>query len=665
MHIAHKFRFALILAALSFVGCHKNGDTNTSHNDGGSTDSDSGTITNDASTIDANTTDATTLDAQVVDLGAMDSAIEDAGLVDAQTADAAVDAGPPPSGDVCATDAPLLTAGTRDDTLMGYAANYAFATSMDGSCNPTGDGAAGIDRAYRVVVPAGQNLAVTAIPLSATDLILNLVAGSDPTLCGASAVNCAATMNVGAAGDPEMLTFSNASDVEFDGFLVVSGLAGRGAGDFTLTTTLGTSPDGDTCSEAILTLGAGRWDYAGGSPLSGYASDFAPTGEGSNCTFLVGADIVFRVRVPAGDIGYASIKSDTFSDQELSLSVMDAATDCTSAGFACVTSAYVYGGRGEGAVNWRNTTSAAADYFIVVDTTNLAQSFTLAFATSAPATTGNTCATATPLTGPITNEGLLGYTDAYSLSTTNTNCNFSSFVDRVFSISVPAGNRLSLDLPPASDGVSDIPIINLVANPSVNCTSDSVTCTGSAELVLNGVTDTTLGWSNTSDSAVTVDLIVSPPPYVLQLTASFDETFSITPTITPLLDGETCHNATPILSEGPFTTSTLGYGRDYQGGTNCAPMNSIDRVFSVVVPNGDMLVAAASFATVSIVVGTANDCDAPSLTCTAAGDFVNETPAVYTNSSGSDVVAYIILGTPDATASGGDVPMNVRLIPAP
>ena len=647
MHASKKFRFALVLAALSFVGCHKASDTNTSHNDGGGTDSDSGSITTDASTTDA----------QVADLGSMDSMVDDAGQ-----ADAGVDAATRPSGDLCAPDSPLLASGTRDDSLLGYLGDYLFTGSGEMSCSATSDtGHAGIDRAYRVVVPAGETISVTAIALDRADLILNLISGTTHFACEAFAPNCAATSNIGVDGAPEMLNFTNTTDTEFDGFLVVSALAGTGAGDFTLTTTLGTAAAGDTCNSALL-ITPGTHDYTNVMPAPTFASDFSSTGEGTNCNFLEGGDVVFRVRVPAGMLAYAEANPSAHGDPEYGLTVMDASTDCASSSFSCIASADIWGSYRGGVVTWQNTSDAAKEYFLVVDTNLPTPTFKLTFAVSPPSTTGQTCATATPLGPAPENGNFLGYTAAYTYATPSTYCNFTDFPDTVYSISVPAGDRLTLAIPAATDG-SAIPLVNLITNPTVNCVGDTITCTPAAALSFDGGATTTVGWSNTSDATVDVAVIVSATEQSTSTLASFEQTFLLVPDVQPLQPGETCHNATPIVSNDLIHTTLLGYGRDYGDSSSCSMLESVDRVYSVVVPAQSSLEVDATGASVNVVVGSPSDCDMINMPCVAtAADGVQ---GFYNNTALTPVTAYVILGSADGTYPGGDVSFVAQIFSGP
>lgn len=139
-------------------------------------------------------------------------------------------------GDTCADAVPIggnevLRSQTLDDTnrtlgmaLDGHRNDIAF---QGISCvGPTGTSR---DRVYRVVVPAGQRLSVTAQPDRLGDISIHLV---DAAECDSSIDTCLAAANASPVGIAENVSYTNTGSASREVFIIIK----NSAGVFNLTT---------------------------------------------------------------------------------------------------------------------------------------------------------------------------------------------------------------------------------------------------------------------------------------------------------------------------------------------------------------------------------------------------------------------------------------------
>ena len=120
----------------------------------------------------------------------------------------------------------------------------------------------------------------------------------------------------------------------------------------------------------------------------------------------------------------------------------------------------------------------AGTYFAWVDgTNNTSGNFTLTVNTNTPP--GDTCAAAVPITasGMLANETLVGYINDYATDSTGMNCTGFANVgpDKVYSISLTAGQVLTVTMEPKFDGA-----IYLVAGPT--CMPQYTMCLAGADV---------------------------------------------------------------------------------------------------------------------------------------------------------------------------------------
>ncbi|MEI8258958.1 MAG: hypothetical protein WCJ30_25090 [Deltaproteobacteria bacterium] len=212
------------------------------------------------------------------DTDAGDAAVQDVTApTDVQRADVQADVTPPPANARC-TGATTLTAGTpvtgQDTTL---------ATQVLGSlCYPTGVGKALF---YKISVPAGQTVLVTATPSATLDPVLRFIAS-----CTATA--CERFDDTASAGAPEIGHWANTGAAATDIIVAVSPYTRGADGTFDISATYVPSASGATCDGAAL--------VPAGTTLRAQDLHLSETGAESRClTSAAGYELFYRVSVPA------------------------------------------------------------------------------------------------------------------------------------------------------------------------------------------------------------------------------------------------------------------------------------------------------------------------------------------------------------------------------
>ncbi|MBL9038963.1 MAG: hypothetical protein JNG84_10640 [Archangium sp.] len=213
--------------------------------------------------------------------------------------------------------------------------------------------------------------------------------------------------------------------------------------------------------------------------------------------------------------------------------------------------------------------------------------------------------------------------------------------DRVYRISVPANNTLRV----VADATWDI-TLNIIASPVANCTNATPTCVGSADTGASG--NETAAYVNSTNAAVDAYIMVD----------GFDRTdfgsFTLTTTLTAVVAGDVCTNATTVTA-GTLTGQTLaGFEGQYIAGPGCASGSvSNDRVYKASVPAGNRLTvtSAATSAdggtttgtTLNLVVGSCSS----TLSCVGgtSGGANGTTVATYDNASAAAQDVFIIADT--------------------
>jgi hypothetical protein len=99
-----------------------------------------------------------------------------------------------------------------------------------------------------------------------------------------------------------------------------------------------------------------------------------------------------------------------------------------------------------------------------------------------------------------------GFSRAYAVASTATTCVQYPGPERVFSITIPAGQRLTATAVRDTGSMAD-PAINLIEAPASNCTS-TPTCLDSSDDDFDGAAAETVTYLNSTNAPKTVFIIV-------------------------------------------------------------------------------------------------------------------------------------------------------------
>jgi hypothetical protein len=313
-----------------------------------------------------------------------------------------------------------------------------------------------------------------------------------------------------------------------------------------------------------------------------------------------------------------------------------------------------------------NGSMAPRTVFLVVDTADMAPTsfdLNIEFLIS-PA--GDVCSTAVPASGPLLGQDLSPFTDDYN---GGPGCAPGTGPDRVYSVTIPAGNRLSAtvtaQLP--DGGVGFVPSLNLITSPTCAVTS---ACTAASQTP--GASSTTLLYDNVGTAPQSAFLVVDTASAIPQST--FDLGLTIAPTM--LQQGDVCANtAMPIttstmLTMQPFAGYVNHYGIGVEG-TTCFFDDGPDRVYAVTVPAGFRLraIGNANYSyNLDLVAGPASNCQTNPVTCldrqsTPMGGSLT---ARYDNFTGMSQTVFVIVDRQVAAPMTDvfDLGIDLQLIPA-
>ena len=192
--------------------------------------------------------------------------------------------------------------------------------------------------------------------------------------------------------------------------------------------------------------------------------------------------------------------------------------------------------------------------------------------------------------------------------------------ERVYSITVPARSRLTVNVRPTAFDV----MINIVAAPATNCRTTNMNCLVGQDGPGPGGAETAV-YTNSGADAVPVFILV------VGYSATDSGAFSLTATLaelgaTPV--GDTCATAETLTPGTTITGTTVGYTDDYASGTNCATASQQgsgpDRAYTINVPSGKRLSVTATpeaqFDVMLNFYGSAAGCVRTGATCLAGRD---------------------------------------------
>jgi hypothetical protein len=385
-------------------------------------------------------------------------------------------------------------------TTIGYTNDYQNGTGTVG-CSTTG--ATGLDRVYQVSIPAMQRGVVTVTPTADAGYnpSINLVEGA-ATVCSAMPRVCAAGSNSAGANAAESVSIYNTTGAAKSYFAIVDSTTG--GGDFSIGYTAGTPAANDTCTTSGAAITAGTLTTQN---LTGFINDY-PTGTG--CATARGPDRVYRVNLAANE-KYTFTATPTGVDggfDPVVNFVPGPSSNCETTPRVC-----------RGAVDstlrneaetgsFTNNTGAALELFVIVadyETDSTAREFSLTSAiATAPA--GESCGVPLLVTaGMQTNQSTSGASADVTFATTATGCvSTGSSPDKVYSVSVPAGQTLTVTATPAMD--EDL-IVNIIDGAASVCTNVMM-CADSSDTGFEGDAETAT-FMNSTGAAKTVFVQVS------------------------------------------------------------------------------------------------------------------------------------------------------------
>ncbi|MDX2010771.1 MAG: hypothetical protein SFW67_11290 [Myxococcaceae bacterium] len=523
---------------------------------------------------------------------------------------------------------------TINATTVGYSNDYTPPLSCTGFFND------GPDRVFSFTVPAGQRLIASATPSAGFDPSIYLLTGN-PAQC-TSSPTCLVGDDTGAASSAATVRYDNRTASPVDIFIVVDSFFAAtqpgSAGAFALAVSTTPIPAGtDVCDPGAQTI---RTDTTlTGETLFGFTNDYTwSLGSSVNCissgaanvdrayTVVVNADT--RLTVTANRTGGTTwtpslqlVSSCPVGDTNVCLAAVDAV--------AMPSFSYV------------NRTGASQTLFLVVDTSSTvtaADTYSLdfAFAPLTPLPVGDTCALA-PQAMATESGSTTGYENNYA---SGGNCALGAGRDRVFALTVPAGQQLLATVTSTfpDGGTSVNPTLSLLLGSDAGVCGSPLCATSSNVETSN---TETLAYFNGSTSA-------QPAYLVLDTTSSTDpgQAFNLTTVFSTPVQGEVCQNPIALVAGTPLTgqnlTTAVGH---YAGtGTSCSSLSTRgDLVYSVVVPAGQNLTVSVtpdtSLNTSISLARTVADC--ASRVCILNGS---------TGAAGAvDVVSYLNRGTSSET----------------
>jgi hypothetical protein len=302
-----------------------------------------------------------------------------------------------------------------------------------------------------------------------------------------------------------------------------------------------------------------------------------------------------------------------------SISLARTAADCANR--ICLANANNSTNGAVDTITYSNRSNAAETILVIVDSsTATGGTFDiLATLTAIPAGTSCTFAEVYVPDGG-TEVGLTtnGFGNEY---TTGTNCTFAAGNDRVWSVSIPAGQRGVFRATP--DGGSDV-LLSVIAGPAANCEGAAVTCLAGENRFSAGTAEVATRY-NTGSTAeqvfVVVDQFASTSAGFFNFSAQFD---------TPP-QGDRCDDPIALTSGVATAGDFATFVNDYAGSTGGCPFDSTraDAVYSITVPGNNQ---------VSIAVTPATGMDTSIAIATAAAACNSRTCLVNSDNGGTGVV---------------------------
>lgn len=470
------------------------------------------------------------------------------------------------------------------------------------------------DLTYRVALAQGERLQATLN--AAWDSALYVV-----TNCAMAAATCVAGSD---RGNPEQIDFTAPSAGTY--YLIVDGYL-TASGDFTLTVSV--SPPavgGETCGNPIaVPAGGGSFVSTTANLMNDYDPPLACTGYPQ-----AGPDRVYAVTVGRGDVIEAVAEFDPALDGALYM-----VTNCSMLSSCTAGSDQGFAGADE---EIRAVAQQAGTQYLIVDANETAWSgpHELTVATY----TGETCAAAAPLRLDSQPEFMVttGRMNDYSPNSGGCTGYSASGEDRVYSVSLRAGDQLQADLDPDTGYDASLYLVSNCADVNGSCVAGSDR-TGNVVESLSAVVQ----------QAGTYYLIADG-------FAGSDGTGTITASIA---HGDTCIDAYRVpAAGGTFRGTTTGYAANYgittsAGSCTSWPQSGSDAVYQVSLNAGQRLQASLT-TTWDAALYLITDCAQSATTCVAGRDSGNPETIDFTNSGTARRTYYLVVDSwrAGATTSG-------------
>jgi hypothetical protein len=322
-------------------------------------------------------------------------------------------------------------------------------------------------------------------------------------------------------------------------------------------------------------------------------------------------------------------------------------------------------------VAYLNTTGAPVEVFVVVDSfftmpdemsgTTHEGRYDISFTLAAPPM-GDRCDTATAIMpGTLAGQTLANFSGDYG---TGMGCRRSDGPDRTYAINVPAGQRLTAQAAPESDGGFDI-TVNLIAGPAASCAADPLVCLTGADSAGTGGAER-IDYVNRGAGAQQVFLVVgSYDP------TDTDTAFSLTTSVATPPAGDECSTAVTLTAGTPLTgQSFMGFGGDYNGGPSCSFTTSgPDRVYALTVPPNKVATITATPSaglntSLSLIDGLAN-CTTGMLRCLTSNSAAAGMPDVLVWSNRTAAPQNLLVLVDSATPGTGTFDLSATLADPP
>lgn len=525
-------------------------------------------------------------------------------------------------GETCVDAVPVMgNAIVITSTTAGLGSDYAFA-DMD-RCVGVLAGSSAPDIVYSVQVQDGEAI-TAAVTTPMWDAVINLIAAPADN-CGdsvdggvAGSVVCLAGADIATRGT-DVAQWLNDTGSTQTVFVVIDGYRNTQEGDFSLDIRVGRPPAGDSCASPIaLTFTNGAVSLPV-ETLNGFTSDLPTMASTSNpgCTFGPGADRVYSLSIPPG----LRLTARAVSSQDIALSTIDDASFCGGSPVQCSATVNTAssGAMQTEVLTLDNSGTMPRPVLLFVDSLAGASVFSLDLTLAAPPV-GDSCATAVPVNVAdagvsLAAESLTGFASDFEF-TGSMGCEFTSGPDRVYSFTIPPGQRFTA----RANSMQNL-TLNVVDTVAA-CTTAPVQCSASVDDAFSGMNQT---------EVLTLDNTGTMPRQGLLVVDSSAgaASFSLDLSVGPVPAGDTCATAVAVTVAGDAgvslpSESLNGFVSDFRFTTGCEFGTGPDRVYQATVPaNQRLLVRATSADNLALsAIDSLPQCTAMSPVCSTGADDV-------------------------------------------